>query len=95
MQAFEANKISDGTKMSVGSHEATSQLVQVLKAFIVWFSTDSEDPDVLARHQFQIDILQAILTELLGLVRSGSIDSRHSSDILKLIKRDMFGDYSF
>ena len=36
-----------------------------------------------------------MLTELLEMVRQGSLDSRHSSDILKLIKRDLFGDYSF
>jgi len=50
---------------------------------------------VLARHRLQIDLLKTMLTELLEMVQQGSLDSRHSSDVLKLIKRDLFGDYSF
>ena len=29
------------------------------------------------------------------MVRSGQLDSRHSADVLKLVKREMFGDYTF
>lgn len=36
-----------------------------------------------------------MLTALLEMVREGFLDSRHSSDIFKLIKREIFGDYSF
>ena len=39
--------------------------------------------------------MQSLLTQLLEMVRSGNLDSRHCADILKLVKREMFGDYTF
>ena len=43
----------------------------------------------------QVNLIKGLLTELLNLVRQGSVDGRHSSDILKLVKREIFGDYTY
>ena len=67
----------------------------MLKSFIVRCQIESTDEAVLARHQKQIDSMQNLLTQLLEMVRSGQLDSRHSTDIFKLVKREMFGDYTF
>ena len=69
----------------------------MLKSFTVWFGTEKPtEASALNVYTSQVDQIKNLLTELLGLVRQGHIDSRHSSDILKLIKREnLFGDYSY
>lgn len=60
----------------------------------MWFNSENEGSQA-HQYQQQVDQIKSLLTELLEIVRQGSLDSRHSSDILKIIKRDMFGDYTF
>lgn len=102
MLAFQANKVrATNTNQllvkadTASTYEATSQLFCILKSFIVRCCPDSQDSEILSRHQQQIDLIQTLLTELLEMVRSGQLDSRHSADVLKLVKREMFGDYTF
>jgi len=39
--------------------------------------------------------MRVFLTQLLEMVLSGQLDNKHSGDILKLLKREMFGDSTF
>ena len=64
----------------------TSALFRVLKAFISSFNPACTE---------QIDIVKQLLTELLAMVRDGMLDPQHSSDVLKLIKKEIFGGYTF